>query len=106
MPKYLIEANLTREGLEGTVKEGGTSRRATVKAAIESVGGTLESFHYAFGDTDVFIICDLPSNEVAAGMAAKIVLSGSVATKTTVLLTPEEIDVAAKVTLEYRPPGA
>lgn len=106
MSKYLVQACLTREGMQGTVAEGGTARRAAVAQAVESVGGKLESFYYAFGEVDVFVICELPSNEAAVGLAATIGLSGSVSTSTTVLLTPEEIDSAVKVTAKYRAPGA
>ncbi len=40
MAKYLVRANLTAEGLKGTLKEGGTARREAVKKAVESMGGT------------------------------------------------------------------
>ena len=106
MPKYLVQASLTREGLQGTVKEGGTARRAAVAAAVESLGGTLESFNYAFGGVDVYAIAELPSNEAAAALAATIGLSGSVSINTTVLMTPEQIDEAVKMTANYRAPGA
>jgi len=88
------------------VKEGGTARRAAVAAAVESLGGTLESFNYAFGGVDVYAIAELPSNVSAAALAATIGLSGKVSIETTVLMTPEEIDEAVKMTANYRAPGA
>jgi uncharacterized protein with GYD domain len=105
MPKYLIRANYVGEGVKGLLKEGGTSRRAVADAATKSVGGRMEAFYYAFGDTDVYLIADLPDHAAAAALALTVSASGAVAARTTVLLTPEELDQAAKKTPEYRPPG-
>lgn len=105
MPKYLIQASYVGEGLKGLLKEGGSSRRETVEKVIEGMGGTLESFYYAFGDYDVFGIADMPDNVSAAAFSLMINASGVINGKTTVLLTPEEIDQAAKKTVDYRPPG-
>ena len=64
MAKYLYQASYTDAGLQGLLKEGGSSRRAAVEKAVVGVGGTLEAFYYAFGHTDVFCIVDLPGNVV------------------------------------------
>jgi uncharacterized protein with GYD domain len=106
MPKFLIEASLATQGVKGLQTEGGTARREAVASAVESVGGRLESFHFAFGDHDVFVIADFPDNESAAAMALAVNASGAVTTRTVVLLTPEEVDAAAKRSVEYRAPGA
>jgi uncharacterized protein with GYD domain len=106
MPKFLIEASLTTEGVKGVQREGGTARRQAVASALESVGGRLESFHFAFGDHDVFVIADFPDSESAAAMALAVNSSGAVATRTVLLLTPEQIDEAAKRSVQYRAPGA
>ena len=105
MPKYLIQANYVGEGLKGLLKEGGSSRRAAVEKLLGSVGGRVEAFYYAFGDTDAFVIVDLPDNVTAAALSLTINATAAVTVKVTVLLTPEEIDAAAKKTLAYRPPG-
>lgn len=105
MPSFLIEASLTAGGVKGVQSEGGTARREAVRSAIESVGGRLESFHFGFGDQDVFVIADFPDNESAAAMALAVNSSGAVTTRTVVLLTPEEVDAAARRSVEYRPPG-
>jgi uncharacterized protein with GYD domain len=106
MPKFLIEASLTAEGVKGVQSEGGTARREAVGTAIESAGGRLESFHFGFGDHDVFVIADFPDNESAVAMALAVNSSGVVATRTIVLLTPEQVDDAAKRSVKYRAPGA
>ncbi len=105
MPKYLVQANYVSEGLKGLLKEGGTSRRDEVEKAIKSVGGTLEAFYYAFGETDAYIIAEAPDNVSAAALGLMVNASGTVTCKTTVLLTPQEIDEAAKKTPSYRAPG-
>jgi len=105
MAKYLWKANYVGEGLKGLIKDGGTTRRAVVEKMIKSMGGKLEVFYYAFGETDLYCIADMPDNISAAAMALIIAASGAVTLNTTVLMTPEEMDQAAKKTPSYRPPG-
>jgi uncharacterized protein with GYD domain len=105
MPKFMIQASYVGEGLKGLLKEGGTKRRETVAQAIEGMGGKLETFYYAFGDYDVFGIADMPDNVSSVAFSMMINASGVINAKTTVLLTPEEIDQATKKTVDYRPPG-
>src|SRR5215213_8894535 len=106
MPKYLVEASYTLEGVKGVQSAGGSSRRDAVAAVAESVGGSLESFHFGFGESDAYVIVDLPDNESAAAVALTVNASGGASAKTTVLLTPEEVDAAAKRSVDYRPPGS
>ena len=106
MPKFLIEASYTPDGVKGVQTEGGSSRRDAVAQVAESVGGRLESFYFAFGDHDAYVIADLPDNESAAAVALTVNAAGGATTKTTVLLTPDEVDAAAKRSVTYRPPGA
>ena len=105
MPKYLLQANYLGEGIKGLLKEGGSSRRAAAEKAIQSVGGKLDAFYYAFGETDGFLIADVPDNVSMAALALTVSASGLVTAKTTLLLTPEEIDAAIKKAPAYRPPG-
>jgi len=105
MTKYLIQANYVGEGVKGLLKEGGTSRRAAVEKGVQSLGGTLESFYYAFGETDAYLIIEVPDNASMAAIALTVNASGTATVKTTVLLTPEEVDEAVKKTPNYRPPG-
>jgi uncharacterized protein with GYD domain len=105
MPKYLLHVNYVGDGTKGLIKEGGTSRRAVAEKACKSVGGTLESLYFAFGDTDAYAVADIPDNASMAALALTIAATGSVAVKTTVLLTPDEVDQAVKKTPAYRAPG-
>jgi uncharacterized protein with GYD domain len=105
MPKFLIEASYTAEGVKGVQAGGGSARVEAVTAAIESVGGSLESFHFGFGDHDAYVIVDAPDNVSAAAVAISVNASGGAVVKTTVLLTPDEVDAAARKSVGYRAPG-
>jgi uncharacterized protein with GYD domain len=105
MAKYLLQASYTTDGVKGLLKEGGTSRRDAVKKAYRSMGAKVESFYFGFGETDVYVIADVPDNATMAALALNVSASGLVSVKTTALLAPEEIDKASKKTPSYRPPG-
>jgi uncharacterized protein with GYD domain len=106
MPKYLTVVSYTAEGAKGLLKEGGTARRAAAEKLMKSLGGRLEAFYFAFGDNDAYIITEGPDNATTAALSLTVSASGALRTKTVVLLTPEEIDQAAKKTVKYRPPGS
>ena len=106
MPKYLVRANYVGAGTKGLMAEGGTKRRDTVRASLESVGGTLECFYYAFGDTDVFGIGDFPDEASATAWSLMINSTGAVTLNLVPLMTPETLDAAAAKTPSYRAPGA
>jgi uncharacterized protein with GYD domain len=107
MPKYLIKASYSTEGIKGVMKGGGTARVEAVKHALESVGGSVESFYFAFGSDDVYVTVDGPTNAAAAAMAAAVGGSGALARyETVVLLTAAEIDDAMKMAVSYAPPGS
>ena len=106
MPQMPIKAAYNSDGAKGLMKEGGTARRALVQKLVESLGGKMESFYYAYGDADAYIIVDLP--DAAAGIALSLTVNatGAVHISTTPLITPEEIDQASKKKVKYRAPGA
>ena len=109
MPKYLVRATHTVEGLKGLLKEGGSSRREAIAQAVKTVDGTLEAMYYAFGETDVYLILDLPDNVTATAMSIIGNVPGTTRATYTVLITPEEVDQAVNLANEkmsaYRPPG-
>lgn len=106
MAKYMWSGSYTAQGTKGVIAEGGSGRKAVVEKMLESLGGKLECLYYAFGSDDVIIIVDLPDNVSAAAIGLTVASSGAVSGKLTVLLTPEEIDKAAKMSPAYKPPGA
>lgn len=106
MPKYLISGNYTAKGLEGLRAAGAKSRVDAVTSLIEAMGGRLESLHYAFGDTDVYVIAEAPDDESVAALAVAINSSGAVTIRTTKLLTVDQVDAALSRSVDYRPPGS
>ena len=105
MPKFLIEASYGTDGVRGIQSSGGSARRDAVAKALEGAGGSLESFHFAFGDSDAYVIVEAPDNVTAAAVTLTVNATGAVRAKTIVLLTPEEVDAAAKQSVNYTPPG-
>lgn len=105
MPKYLVIANYTSDGMKGVLDKGGSSRREALQTACADVGGSLDTFYFAFGADDVFVTVDAPDNTSVAALCARVSAAGLAATRTIVLLTPEEMDAAAKLSVNYRPPG-
>jgi uncharacterized protein with GYD domain len=106
MGRYLFQGSYSLDGIKGVLKEGGTGRRKAVEDAVKALGGKVDAYYFGFGDTDVYVIVDGIDNETAAAFSMGIAATGAVhSVKTTVLLTPEEIDRAAKKTLSYRAPG-
>jgi len=106
MAKFLIRANYVGDGVKGLASEGGSRRLAAAKAVDESVGGSLECMYFAFGETDVYAICDVPDNASATALSLTINASGAVALNLTPLMTAEEIDAAVAKKPSYTPPGA
>ena len=105
MPKYLMVGSYTVEGAKGLLKEGGSKRRQMAETALKSVGGTVESFYFGFGEHDLYITLDVPDNVSIAAASLTISAAGGFHARTIVLLTPEEMDQATKKTTNYQPPG-
>jgi uncharacterized protein with GYD domain len=106
MPKFLIKASYTQDGIRGLMKEGGSGRKAAVQKLIEGVGGKVEAFYFAYGDADAYIIGDLPDAATAVALSLAVNASGAVRLSTTPLITAEEMDGASKKSIPYRAPGA
>lgn len=105
MAKYLFQASYTADGVKGVLSEGGTARRAAVEEMAASMGGTIESFYYAFGKHDLYIIVDAADHADAAAIALTVGASGAANVTTTVLLSPADVDAAVKKSPVYRAPG-
>ena len=105
MPRYLFTGSYTADGAKGVLAEGGTGRRTATEHMVASLGGTIEAYYFAFGGDDFYLIADLPSNAAAAAASLTAGASGALGVRTIVLLTPEEVDAATKLSPNYRPPG-
>lgn len=106
MPKYLFKAKYTpSEGVKGLLADGGTGREKAVSDLVESVGGKLEAFYYAFGPTDVYSILEVPDDITAASISLTVGASGLATIELVQLLTPADLDEAAKKAPAYDAPG-
>ncbi|MBN1093141.1 GYD domain-containing protein [Blastococcus sp. TML/M2B] len=108
MPLYLTRFRYTPETWAMLIAEPEDRRRAAT-VYIESVGGSLHGFWYAFGEWDGYTLWEAPDDVAMAAVALAIGGGGAMAAiETTVLLTVEQtleaLDRAQSV--GYRPPGA
>lgn len=105
MAKFMIEGKYNADGTKGLLKEGGSSRQAALKKAVEDLGGKLEGFYFRFGDADAVVICEVPDVVSALAISLAVNASGLVTVKTIPLITPEEVDAASHKAVQYRAPG-
>ena len=104
MPHYLQQIAHSIEGWKALVKKP-QNRIEAVRPAIEKLGGKIESAWFTFGDYDVVLIVQMPSNVDASAVSIAFAAGGACkAVKTTPLLTAEEAVEAMKKAAgsEYR----
>jgi uncharacterized protein with GYD domain len=106
MARYLFKVKYSVDGVKGVMKEGAESRAAFISKMAADLGGSIESFDFAFGSTDVYVISEIPDDETAAAIAISVGASGAASIETVKLLTPQQIDKARGITTGYRAPGA
>ena len=107
MPLYLSRFSYTPETWARLIGNP-EDRRQAAQAYIESVGGSLHGFWYAFGAHDGFTLWEAPDNVSMAAVALAITGGGALRSlETTVLLTVDEtLEALAKVEqVKYRAPG-
>ena|SRR6185436_10215821 len=105
MAKFLIEASYSAEGMKGLQRDKGAGRTAAIKSALKAVDGQLECVYWCLGERDVILIADLPDTQSACALATTVSASGLVRTKTTPLLSADELDRALNKNIAYQPPG-
>ena len=105
MPKFLIKASYTAEGMKGLMKDKASGRQKAIATACEAGGGKLDAIYYALGDDDVFLIVDAPSHLHVASLCVAVGASGMASTRAVPLLTVAEMDKALEEDVTYRPPG-
>ena len=106
MPKFLWQVTYTTEGAQGLLSDGGSARRDAIVAMVESVGGSVESVHFALGGHDLYVLGEVPDEIAAATLELRTIASGAARSKPIVLLTPEQVDEAARRDASYRAPGS
>ena len=105
MKKYLFYGSYTQEGYQGLLNEGGSARIPAAQQALESTGGSLESFYYSNGEQDFYIIVNLPDRVSSTAITLAGNASGTFRIRAVELLTPEEMDAAVNKNIDFRPPG-
>lgn len=103
MPKYLFHVSYTNDGVKGLLEVGGSHRAAAVEDVVGSVGGKVESFYYAFGEDDAYVIADVPDEVAAAALSLRVSAAGTTTVKTTVLIDPATMDEVVKRSVDYKP---
>jgi uncharacterized protein with GYD domain len=108
MPLYLSKFSYTPETWARLIANP-EDRREAARSYIESVGGSLHGFWYAFGEHDGYTLWEAPDNVSMAAVALALSGGGAISSlETTVLMTVEEtIEALGKVErVQYRAPGA
>lgn len=108
MPLYLTRFSYTPETWARMISNP-EDRRTAARTYIESVGGTLHGFWYAFGSHDGFNLWEAPDNVSMAAVALAIGGGGALSSiETTVLLTVEDTLDALRLAqqVQYRKPGS
>jgi uncharacterized protein with GYD domain len=107
MALYMIQGGYTAEAWAGLVKNP-EDRTAAVRAAFESLGGTLTALYYTFGADDFVVIGDVPDHVQAAAVAIAVASTGRYRdVRTTPLLTAQEMVRALQQVgkANFRPAG-
>jgi uncharacterized protein with GYD domain len=105
MAKFLIKGSYTVEGAKALMKEGGSERKSAVEKMVTGLGGKVEAFYFALGESDVYVIVDIPDTTSGAALSLAVNSSGMVKLTSVMLMTPAEVDAACKKSVSYRAPG-
>jgi uncharacterized protein with GYD domain len=107
MPTYLTAFRQTPDTAAKLIANP-EDRRESLGPVLESLGGKLLGYWYAFGDVDGYALFEAPDDIAAASFLVKVGASGAFSVSTTKLLTVEEaLQAFGRATdVAYRPPGA
>jgi uncharacterized protein with GYD domain len=106
MPKYLVQATMTREGIRDVLtKAKGTGVRDAVTKFAQSAGGKIDAFYFAFGPYDAVAIADYPDTVSAIAVSVAASGAGAVHLTMTPLVTPAEMDQAIEKSATLAVPG-
>ena len=109
MPKYAAFFSYTSESWAGMIAHPG-DRAAAVRQLAESLGGSLESCYWMFGQHDGFAVFELPDSVSAAAVSVAVASSGALKSlETHEVIAPEDaaavLEAAARAVGRYSPPG-
>ncbi len=101
MPRFLVIARYQAQGARAVMAGGGSTRRSIFEHAVLDLAGRLETYDFALGDDDVYAIVELPDTAAAAALSLTISGGGVATVRTVVLLSPEDLDRAARLHPQY-----
>src|SRR6188508_2324916 len=107
MALYLTRFSYTPETW-ARLTQNPEDRRDAAESYIESVGGKLHGFWYAFGEQDGYNLWEAPDNVSMSAVALAIGAGGALRSiETTVLLSVEDTLAALEKaqSIKYRPPS-
>ena len=101
MPRFLVVARYQAQGARAVMAGGGSTRRSIFEHAVLDLARRLETYDFALGDDDVYAIVELPDTAAAAALSLTISGGGVATVRTVVLLSPEDLDRAARLHPQY-----
>ena len=108
MAHYLYQVTYTQEAWAAQLKNP-QNVADRVRGSVEGLGGKIVGIWYAFGESDLFVVLEMPDNISMAAFALAVAAGGAVsAAKTTVLLSLEDgLDALGKASgSSYTPPSS
>jgi uncharacterized protein with GYD domain len=102
----MFKVSYSKEGMQGVIREGAANRKTFIEKMAAEMGGSISSFDFAFGDTDAYVIAEMPDQITAAAVATAVAASGAASIETVVLLSADDVDRAIGKHAPYRAPGA
>lgn len=106
MARFMFKVSYSKEGMQGVIREGAANRKTFIEKMAAEMGGSISSFDFAFGDTDAYVIAEMPDQITAAAVATAVAASGAASIETVVLLSADDVDRAIGKHAPYRAPGA
>src|SRR5215468_4073793 len=108
MAWYMLRAKLTQPSVQGLVAKP-QDRKVAVSKLVESLGGTLHHYFFAFGQHDVVLILELPGHDEAMALVMAAANTGSISDAETTVLVPSDSAIGAmkkagKAGASYVPP--
>ena len=108
MAHYLYQATYTQEAW-ATQLQNPQNVADRVRGSVEELGGSIVGVWYAFGESDLFAVLEMPDNVSMAAFAIAVAAGGAVSAAKTTVLMPLEDGMAAMskaTTSTYRPPNS
>ena len=105
MPKYLMFASYSTEGVKGVQRDRASGRRDAVIKALAAAGARLEQMYFTFGDDDVAMVVDAPDNASIMAVSVAAGASGLCRMRTLPLISIDEADRAIDAHLTYPAAG-